>query len=378
MTIIESHKIAMLLPDLRGGGTERVAVNLANAFVDRAIATDMIVMSPAGVYSHLLRPDVRMVSLDVPRMRSIVMPLVRYLRAERPTALLANMWPLTVIAILARRIAGVSTRLVVAEHIAWPEDDINGMGRFERWTFRTSLRLLFPRADGVVAVSHGVADDLARLTGIDRKRIAAIYNPIVAAGVVVSKAPERMPENWWYGSHKRVVAVGSLCHRKDYPTLLRAMAQLRQQVDARLLILGEGECKAELGLLATELGIADFVDLFGFANDPSPYYRHADLHVLCSKREGFGNVIVEALEAGTPVVSTDCLSGPREILGEGRFGRLVPVGDAEALATAMAETLADFRDRAALQARARDFSIDMIADQYLALLLPDGSYRGAE
>ena len=148
------------------------------------------------------------------------------------------------------------------------------------------------------------------------------------------------------------------------------MLQLRRRVDARLLILGDGECRAALAAQARQLGIESSVFMPGFVKDPSPYYQHADLHVLSSTGEGLPTVIIEALEAGTPVVSTDCQSGPREILSDGQFGRLVPVGDAVALAAAMAASLAATHDRAALKARAQDFSIDKAVDQYLDLLSP--------
>ena len=170
------------------------------------------------------------------------------------------------------------------------------------------------------------------------------------------------PTGWWTGPHRKVLAVGTLKTIKDYATLLNAFARLRQRVDARLLILGEGECRVDLETQARQLGIASGVFMPGFVKDPSPYYQQADLHVLSSTGEGLGNVIVEALAAGTPVVSTDCLSGPREILSDGQFGRLVPVGDTVALARAMDDSLATLPDPAVLKARAQYFSIEKAAD----------------
>ena len=178
------------------------------------------------------------------------------------------------------------------------------------------------------------------------------------------------PLNWWSGKHLRLLAVGNLIPIKDYSTLLAAFALLRQRVDAQLLILGEGNCRNELEAQATKLGIEGSLYMLGFVKDPSPYYHRADLHILSSAGEGFGNVIVEALAAGTPVVSTDCPSGPREILCNGKFGRLVPVGDASKMAWAMAESLATAPDRLALKARAQDFSIDKAVDKYEDLLFP--------
>jgi glycosyltransferase involved in cell wall biosynthesis len=135
------------------------------------------------------------------------------------------------------------------------------------------------------------------------------------------------------------------------------------------LILGEGSCRSAIEQQARDLGIENRLFLHGFVSDPRAYYEHADLHLLSSIAEGFGNVIVEALAAGTPVVSTDCPSGPREILCDGQFGKLVPVGDVDAMAQAIVAALTESHDHDALKARAQDFSIVKTTDQYEALLL---------
>ncbi|MDO8777391.1 MAG: glycosyltransferase [Burkholderiaceae bacterium] len=360
--------ITLLLPDLHGGGAERVAVNLANSFAQRGYAVDMVLLSAAGDFLVDLHPGVRVVDLQVKRMRGALLPLVRYLRQARPVAVLACMWPLTVAALWARTLALVPTRVLVAEHTTWSRDEI-ASSWWGRWKVGNTMHYAFPGADGIVTVSNGAADDLARFANLDRKAITVIYNPVVGDAKPPASAP-LAPAGWWTGPHRKVLAVGTLKTIKDYSTLLAAFAQLRQRVNARLLILGEGECRAALEAQARQLGIEGSVFMPGFAQDPSPYYQHADLHVLSSTGEGFGNVIVEALEAGVPVVSTDCPSGPREILSDGQFGRLVPVGDAVALAAAMAESLAATHDSATLKARAQDFSIDKAVDRYEELLFP--------
>lgn len=360
--------IALLLPDLRAGGAERVAVNLANSFAQRGYAVDMVLTSATGEFMTDLRPEISVVDLHAKRLRGALFPLTRYLRHARPDVLLACMWPLTVIALWARRLARGPTRVVVAEHTTWSRDEIV-RSTTNRWQVRTTMHFAFPGADGVVAVSQGAADDLARFARIKRDAITVIYNPVV--GEAYSSVGDPLdPPAWWTGPHRRVLAVGTLKAIKDYSTLLAAFAKLREQIDARLLILGEGECRPALEAQARQLGIDAHVFMPGFVKDPTPYYQHADLHVLSSTGEGLPTVIIEALAAGTPVVSTDCPSGPREILCEGKYGRLVPVGDAQALAAAMAESLSATHDREALKARAQDFSIDKAADRYLELLFP--------
>lgn len=366
------NKLCIILPNLRGGGAERVAVNLANSFVLRGYAVDIVLLKAQGEFLADLRPEIRVVDLRVKRLRGTLLPLVRYLRQAQPDVLLACMWPLTVIALWARMLACVSTRVVVAEHTTWSRDEIVSSA-LSRWQVRTTMHFTFPWADGIVAVSQGAADDLARFARIDRDAITVIYNPVVGETKPPISKP-LVPAGWWSGPHRRVLAVGTLKAIKDYATLLKAFALLRNRSDVRLLFLGEGECRPELELQAKQLGIQDSVFMPGFIKDLFPYYQHADLHVLSSVGEGFGNVIVEALAAGTPVVSTDCLSGPREILCDGKFGRLVPVGDVEALAAAMAESLSAKHDHEALITRAQDFTIDKAVDQYLDVLFPKGSH----
>lgn len=363
-----SPSICIILPDLRGGGAERVTVNLANSLSQRGHLVDMVLLSATGEFLADLRPEIRVVGLQVKRMRWALLPLLRYLRRARPDALLACMWPLTAISIWARILARVNTRVIVAEHTTWSISEL-----LERptvgWQIKASMRYSFPKADGIVAVSQGAADDLARFARLKRNAITVIYNPVVGEATSPDRGP-LPPADWWSGPHRRLLAVGTLKAIKDYATLLAAFAQLRQRVDARLLILGEGECRAALETQARQLGIEGSVFMPGFVKDLAPYYQHAELHVLSSTGEGLPTVIIEALAAGTPVVSTDCPSGPREILADGRFGRLAPVRDAQALATAMATSLAATHDRTSLKARAQDFSIDKAVDQYEALLFP--------
>lgn len=361
-------KIAIFLPNLRGGGAERVVVNLANSLVQRGYAVDLILMSATGQLMACLRPEIFVVDLQIKRMRGIVFPLMRYLRSRRPTVLLACMWPLTAISLLSCKLARVATRLVVTEHCTWSQAEICS-SFFTRWHVRISMRVMFSFVDGIVAVSQGAADDLASFTNLDRNAITIIYNPVVGETKLFAADP-LPPLGWWTGTHHKVLAVGTLKKIKDYRILLNALAQLRERIDVRLLILGEGECRAALEAQARQLGIEGDVFMPGFVNDVSPYYQQADLHVLSSRSEGLPTVIIEALAAGIPVVSTDCPFGPREILSDGKFGLLVPVGDANALASAMYESLTTTHDSEQLKARALDFSIDKAVDQYEKILFP--------
>ena len=367
---VRKPQFSLLLPDLRAGGAERVNINLANEFVARGYSVDVVVMRATGDLMPLLDPKIRVINLGTARMRGVFRPLTRYLRETQPSSLLACMWPLTVLAIAARAASRTRTRLVVAEHTTWSAAE-RSRDTFHHLNLTTTMRLAFPRADGVVTVSQGAANDLANIARLPRDRVMAIYNPIVggAKPAVTEEVPESL--DWAAGPHHKILAVGTLKAIKDYATLLQAFAILRRSVNAKLLILGEGEERGPLERLIADLGIAADVSLPGFVTSTEAYYRKADLHVLSSVGEGLPTVIVEALEQGVPVVSTDCPSGPREILDHGRYGALVPVGDAEALARAMQDSLGREHDRASLKSRAADFSVTKAADAYLDLLLPD-------
>ena len=350
-----------------------MAVNLANGFAKRGYTVEVVLLSAIGDFLVDLRPDIKIIDLHFKQIRWFQLPLllplfVRYLRKARPDVVLPLMWPLTVIVTCSRALAFVKCRVVVAEHTTWSQG-----GSLKHWSFdwqvRTSMHYIFPHTDGIVTVSEGAANDLASFAKLDRSLITVIYNPVV--GDEKSQSCNFLqPVGWWTGLHRRILAVGSLAKIKDYTTLLQAFVLLRQRVDARLLILGEGGYRSTLEQQSRDLGIDSFVFMPGFVKDPSAYYHHAELHVLSSIGEGLPTVIIEALAAGTPVVSTDCPSGPREILQDGKFGRLVPVGDAMALSISMVDALSSKHDIALLKLRAQDFSIEKALDQYEKLLFP--------
>ena len=367
----ERSRIAIVLPDLRGGGAERVNINLANAFVASGYSVDMVLMRATGELLPQLDPRVRVFNLAVDRVRHLFFPLVRYTRSEQPSCMLACMWPVTVVAVLARAYTRAKFRLVLAEHTTWSVARI-AQQPLTRLIIRLTMRLLYGRADAIVAVSKGSASDLERMARMQPKSVSTIYNPLIDPRRAAPALPTS-PEAWVSGQHKRVLAVGTLTEIKDYPTLLRAFFLVRESIDAKLLILGEGTQRTRLQSLISELGLADKVFMPGFVVNPRSYFAHAHLHVLSSIGEGLPSVIVEALEQGTPVVSTDCPNGPNEILDGGRYGTLVPVADPSALAEAIVVSLLTSHDTEALKARAKEFSIEPAVDRYLALLLPHTS-----
>lgn len=365
-------RLSLFLPSLNGGGAERVAVTLANGIAARGFAADLVLARAQGPYLADVGRDVRIVDLAAGRVIRALLPLVRYWRRERPAAMLSFMNHANVVAVLAHKLAGRPGRLVVSEHTTIGCEAPRAHGLQQRLVYAL-VPWAYRRADGVTAVSREAARDLERFAGLPAGRVQAIYNPFDLARID-RLAREPAPHPWLQVDDRPViVAAGRLTEPKDFPTLLRAFAKVRRQRPARLLILGEGELRGELEGLARQLGLTDDeVQLPGFARNPYAYFARAALFVLSSRWEGLPGVLIEAMACGAPAVATDCPSGPREILEDGRWGPLVPVGDADALARAMLAVLATPTDqRPDVRLRARDFDLERAVDAYLdALGLP--------
>lgn len=340
-------------------------IDLAREFVCLGHTVEFVLMEAAGDFLPGAQCDFAVFDLAKPRARNVAPALAAYLRQRHPDALIAAMWPLTVIAAVAARMAGFHGKVLVSEH-AMLSQQYAPRGGLHRLALRVSTFAGYRLASARVGVSHGTCEDMAALSHMPPDRFVPIHNPVRPA-LRPETGDLSAAQALWATDGPRILTVGNLKPVKNHPLLLRAFADLRRP-DARLMLLGQGTNEAALRQLASALGIADRVIFAGFHTDPSPFYATADLFVLSSDDEGFGNVIVEALSFGLPVVSTDCPSGPAEILEGGRFGRLVPVGDAHALARAMEGALVAPVDREALIRRAADFAPEIAARKYLDLL----------
>ncbi len=360
----------MVLPSMGGGGAERVALTLIQGFVERGHQVDLVLAEAKGELLPLVPPGVRVIDLRAPRLRHAILPLARYLKREKPDAVQVSMWPLTIAGILARRIARSPARLMVSDHANLSRHYAHS--RAAKSMLRRTTRWFYPAADHRVVVSAQAADDLASLSGVPRGKFEVIHNPISPPASIATN-PE--VEQLWGKGGPRIITVGALKQEKNQALLLRAFATLRSHLDAKLMILGEGPLRTHLEALAKELGVADRVLMPGFRADPWPYLASADLFVLSSDHEGFGLVLVEAMHAGLRVVSTDCAGGPREILDDGGYGRLVPPGDADALADAMAAALAEPAAPERMRERAMELTGPAQLARYEQLLLGPSCYR---
>ena len=360
------RRISILLPDLRGGGAERVNIDLAHEFARAGYEVEFVLRQARGEFLEEARKAFPVTDLAIPRVRFLLPKLVSYLKTHRPDALIAAMWPLTVVAPLAQRMARSPCRVLVSEH-GMLSAQYRDWGALHRAMLKLSTGVGYRLAHHRVGVSMGLVEDMARLSLMRTGGFHVIHNPVPSHPEPSAETIRDADSRWCSPRGARIVTVGSMKAVKNHPLLLRAFAEL-DFPNARLMFVGGGTGREAILSLEEELGIADRVILAGFQPDPTPFYKTADLFVLSSDYEGFGNVIVEALACGTPVVSTDCPSGPGEILDHGRFGRLVPVGDANALANAIREALDAPVDRDALKNRAAEFSPEIAARKYLELL----------
>lgn len=361
-------RVALFLPTLRGGGAERVMVNLAHGFSQRGVHVDVVLAEADGVFLSRVPPGAQVFDLGVKSVYRAVPGLARYLRRRRPDALLSALTHANLVAVLGRLIAHVPVRTCVAVHSTLSVEVRETPGLKGR-VIPGLASLLYRRADRVIAVSEGVADDLARCASLPREKIKVIYNPVVTPDLL-ARAEEPLDHPWFSdGEPPVVLSVGRLTAAKDHATLIRAFALVRRERVARLVILGEGNERRHLEALAGELGLGDDVALPGFVENPYTYMRRARVFVLSSRWEGLPTVLVEALAVGTPVVSTDCPSGPREILEGGRWGRLVPVGDVDALATAILVSLDEPGPLpGAAERMVERFGLDAVVEQYRDVL----------
>ena len=330
--------IAFYLPSLVGGGAERVIVNLAEGIVERGLPVDLVLAAAEGPLLEQVPRGARVVDLGAGRVMRSLRPLAAYLRRERPRVLVSSMGHANLVAVWAGRLAGGVAPVIVTEHNTLSEE-VRRQGALVGRLWPVLLGAFYPWATRIVAVSRGAADDLAHTAGLARDRVEVIYNPVITPKMRALAA--RRPEHPWFAPAQPPVILGAgrLTRQKDFPTLVRAFAEVRRQRAARLVILGEGEDRPALEALAAELGVAADVALPGFQENALAYMAGSALFVLSSAWEGLPTVLIEALAAGTQVVSTDCPSGPREILQDGRLGALVPVADPDTLATAILRAL---------------------------------------
>lgn len=394
-------RIAVVLPSLEGGGAERSMLTLVKGFLGHGRQVDLVLCKAKGAYLNDIPTGANMIELqptsgvtsrwlaalgnpanfstllkpvllaskiapEIARMRA----LQHYIERRRPDIILSALTYANLVAIWANYKTGSPVPVVVSERIALSTYcSAPSNARKWRWRYLPALvRQSYPLADAVVAVSGHVADDLVSVIGLPRDLVTAIHNPVVDDAL--RHCAQQAPHHKWFAQDAVpvILAGGRLTEQKGFATLLHAFARVRAQRPAHLVILGEGKQRQALQRIALELGIGADVDMPGFATNPFQYMARASVFVLSSEYEGLPGVLIQALACGCPIVSTDCPGGSREILADGRFGALVPVGDADKMAQAVLAQLDNPPPRDILLRRAEDFSVEHGVNSYLALL----------
>ncbi|HEY0185252.1 MAG TPA: glycosyltransferase [Rhodopila sp.] len=358
---------AIYIHDLSPGGVERQCLVLARELQARGVDIVLVVHQIRGELVPLLPKGIPVVNLHSTRTLQDVWRLRRFLLDQRPDVFMANVDHNNIAAALANAMVGNETRLVICQHNALTAGfhaTVNWKHRVVPWFYR----VLASRIDHAVAVSQGIASELTD-AGFPPNKVSTIFNAVI--GDDFEQRASLPVQHPWLANKDRPVFVtaGRLVEMKDHRNLLRAFAIHRQQHPSRLMLLGVGPLLDELRALAQSLEIAGDVAFEGFVANPLPYMRAADAFVLSSRSEGLGNVLIEAMGCGTPVVSTDCPHGPADILAHGKYGILVPPRDSVALGHALGRILDEKRSWPGnyLRTRARAFSYAACADAYAAL-----------
>lgn len=366
----DPQRIALFMSTSGHSGVDRAVRHLVPALAGRGYKVDLLKVRRHGPVIENPPEGVRVIDTGVSTTYAAIPVLIRYLRRERPAVLLADKDKVNRTALLARWLAGArkTTRLVLSSGTTI-SIDLQHRGTFERWLQRTSMGRLYGFADQVIVTCEAVADDMSSYTGLNRKHIKAVASPVIPGSLL--QARPAAPDHPWFQSTSEpgavpvILGVGELGPRKDFPTLIRAFAQLREQRPVRLAIAGKGGQLEALRALSAELGVADDVAFLGYRSDVYALMAHASVFAMTSRWEGLGFVLIEALASGTPVVACDCPSGPSEVLDGGRHGELVPVGDASALASAIRKTLDAPRSAEQCREAARRYEIESATNEYL-------------
>lgn len=365
--------LAIFAPNLNGGGAERAALNLARSFTKHGTRVDFVLIAREGAYVDQVPDNIRIFDFGGRKLLRSPHYLWRYLEQEKPDVLISILNEPSIFVVWLQAFAKLfSPQAVIASLpiIINVQNNVSTEAKFAQ-NFKTKVMPLlakwfFPWAAAIVPVSEGVGEDLVNL-GISPDKIQVIHNPIVTPALLdQAQAPVEHP---WFapGQPPVIVAVGRLEVQKDYPTLFEAFAIARKTRKMRLMVLGEGVLRPQLEQQLEAMGLSEDVRLEGFVANPFAYVARSDLFVLSSIFEGLPTVLIESMAVGTPVVATDCPSGPREILQGGHYGPLVQMSDPQELADAMLQRLEMPRQTDVLKQRANKYSLDASVNAYSKL-----------
>jgi glycosyltransferase involved in cell wall biosynthesis len=367
----------MVIHSLRGGGSERVAVNLLRGLDKHEFSLTLVLYE--AIFDYPLPGDVDVIILDIPSTRNIfklasnfirkIVRLAVVIRKTNPDIVFSLLTSTNITVILAKVLSRVRCKMIASEHT---HPSVNIKNEPYGGITRYLMKHAYPKADRIIAVSEGIRKDLIEAFNLPGEKIKVIYNP-VDIQEIETLSWEEPDHPWFHDGLPIIVSMGRLTKQKGYPFLIKAFSTVRQSFHCRLLIIGKGEDEGSLARMVKSLGMEGDVQFLGFQRNPFKYMARSSVFVLSSLYEGLGNVIVEAMALGLPVISTDCPSGPSEIIEDSKSGLLVPVKDEKALTQAIVDVLTDDELRKGLskeaRLRAQSFDLKKIAEQYGSLFL---------
>ncbi|MCH7400525.1 glycosyltransferase [Belliella kenyensis] len=358
-------KILLFYINLNQGGVQRMMVNVANFFDHKGDEVTFFLARDQGQYRENLNPGVKILSAETDNRFKLLFKLRTLLRKHEFDTMFTAVPHFNIIALLAKAFANANCKLILSERSNTLEEFKESPWGMYKLSFFL-IPILYRFANGIVAVSHGVADDLAKVALISKKNISVIYNPAFNRQMHLNRHLE-VAFPWPKDEEtKFLIGVGRLTPQKDFGTLIQALNYIPNP-KVKLIIVGEGDELEKLTAYSEALGLTDRVFFAGFQLNPIAWIAKCDVFVLSSLWEGFGNIVVEALAAGVTIVSTDCKSGPSEIIEQGKYGYLTPVGNPEEMAKTIQRALESPMDMAAQISRAEMFDVDIILKNYEVL-----------
>jgi len=365
MRNVENKKVKFLISSLAGGGAEGVCVNVANGLAEQCWQVDLVVLHlNNAAYHDRVSDKVNLVALGVNHARYAGLPLLKYVRNQKPETVLVFNYELAVMLVMLRSLFRFKTRIIARNINTLSQKRNQAQGFWRKYVVKPLIDGFYCKVDHVINQCNAMREDLIALYPQLAAKSSVIYNPVAKHIEDYAKTHDLSQVE----KQDYLLCVGRLERQKAFHYAIESFAGVVNDFPGlRLKIVGQGSLEQELRQCAIDFDVADRVDFEGFQKDMIPYYLHAKAAVLTSHYEGFPNVLVESITLGTPIIAFDCPSGPAEILEDGKWGRLVPVGDVEALADAMAATLDD-ELHPNVSARAADFSVDRAVDGYLKVL----------
>jgi len=367
--LLIGRKVALFMPSLNGGGAQRVMVNIANGMVSRGLNVDLVLSNATGEFLNHIEPGVRIVNLNSKRVIKSFLKLSLYLRKENPYIIYSALEHANICALFSNILAGCICKVVVCVHSSYSRPSKSIINKI---LFKFLVKIFYRFSHAVVVVSKGSAKDLINICRILEKKIKVIYNPVITKSMYY-KSQVELNHKWFTDNSVPIIlSVGRLEYPKDFSSLIYAFFEVRKKVKSRLLILGDGKDRQKLELLIKNLGLCDVVEMPGFVDNPYKFMSRSSVFVLSSESEALPTVLIEAMALGCPIIATDCPNGPREILKDGKYGKLVPVGDVSALANEILSEIISSKKRLNEQIVTSEhiecYTLDSALDKYLELI----------